>query len=79
MYIVYYSVYCDHFGVLIGYCVSELHAKLCLHHNVWPEIVSCCFNQIVLTQKSLLERLSRLLWCSLKSKYVYTMFWSLCE
>ena len=42
-------------------------------------LFSCCFNQIVLTQKSLLERLSRLLWCSLKSKYVYTMFWSLCE
>ena len=42
MYIVYCSVYCDHFGVLIGCCVSELHAKLCLHHNVWPEIVSCC-------------------------------------
>ena len=69
MYIVYCSVYCDHFGVLIGCCVSELHAKLCLHHNVWPEIVPCCFNivyQIVLTQKSLLERLSRLLWYSLK-------------
>ena len=39
MYIVCYSVYCDYFGVLIDCCVSELHAKLCPHHNVWPEIV----------------------------------------
>ena len=31
MYIVCYSVY---FGVLIDCCVSELHAKLCPHHNV---------------------------------------------
>ena len=29
MYIVYYSIYCDYFGVLIGCYVSELHAKLC--------------------------------------------------
>ena len=39
MYIVCYRVYCDYFGVLIDCCVSELHAKLCPHHNVWPEIV----------------------------------------
>ena len=39
MYIVCYSVYCDYFGVLIDCCVSELHAKLCPHRNVWPEIV----------------------------------------
>ena len=61
MYIVYYSVYCDHFGVLIGCCVSELHAKLCPHRKVWPEIVYCCFNivyQIVLTQKGLVQCLS---------------------
>ena len=34
-----YSVYCDYFGVLIDCCVCELHAKLCPHRNVWPEIV----------------------------------------
>ena len=45
MYIVYYSVYCDYFGVLIGCCVSELHAKLCPHRNIWPEIVYCCFTR----------------------------------
>ena len=39
MYIVYYSVYCDYFGVLIGCCVSELHAKLCPQRSVWPEAV----------------------------------------
>ena len=39
MYIVCYSVHRDYFGVLIGCCVSELHAKLCPHCNVWPEIV----------------------------------------
>ena len=39
MYIVCYSVYCDYFGVLIDCCVRELHAKLCPHCNVWPEIV----------------------------------------
>ena len=38
-------VYCDYFGVLIDCCVSELHAKLCPHHNVWPEIVYCCFTR----------------------------------
>ena len=43
MYIVYYSVYCDYFGVLIGCCVSELHGKLCPHHNILPEIFFCCF------------------------------------
>ena len=61
MYIIYYSVYCDHFDVLIGCCVSELHAKLYPHRNVWPEIVYCCFNivyQIVWTQKCLLQCLS---------------------
>ena len=51
MYIVYYSVYCDHFGVLIGCCVSVLHANLCPHFNLWPEIVYCCVNRIILTQK----------------------------
>ena len=44
-YIVYYS---DHFGVLIGCCVIELYAKLCPHHNVWPEIVYCCFTRTTL-------------------------------
>ena len=48
MYIVYYSVYCDYFGVLIGCCVSELHAKLCPHRNIWPEIVYCCFTRTTL-------------------------------
>ena len=48
MYIVCYSVYCDYFGVLIDCCVSELHAKLCPHHNVWPEIVYCCFTRTTL-------------------------------
>ena len=43
MYIVCYSVYCDYFGVLIDCCVSELHAKS--HHNVWTEIVYCCFTR----------------------------------
>ena len=27
--------------ILIGFCVSELHAHLCLYHNVWPEVVYC--------------------------------------
>ena len=35
MYIVCYSVYCDYFGVLIDCCVSDLHAKLCPHRNVY--------------------------------------------
>ena len=48
MYIVYYSVYCDYFGVLIGCCVSELHAKLCPQRSVWPEIVYCCFTRTIL-------------------------------
>ena len=72
MYIVYCSVYCDHFGVLIGCCVSKLHAKLCLHHNVWPEIVSCCFNivyQIVLTQFTR-TFIMIIVVCSLKSIHV---------
>ena len=43
MYIVCYSVYCDYFGVLIDCCVRELHAKLCSHRNVWPEIVVLSF------------------------------------
>ena len=43
MYIVCYSVYCDYFGVLIDCCVSELHAKLCPHRNVCPEIIYRCF------------------------------------
>ena len=46
--IVCYSVYCDYFGVLIDCCVSELHAKLCPHRNVWPEIVDCCFTRTTL-------------------------------
>ena len=49
MYIVYYSVYCDYFDVLIGCCVSELHAKLCPQRNVWPEMVYCCFTTILFT------------------------------
>ena len=48
MYIDCYSVYCDYFGVLIDCCVSELHAKLCPHRNVWPEIVYCCFTRTTL-------------------------------
>ena len=46
IYIVCYSVYCDYFGVLIDCCVSELHAKLCPHHNVRPEIVYCCLQEL---------------------------------
>ena len=38
----------DNFGVLIDCCVSELHAKLCPHHNVWPEIVYCYFTRTTL-------------------------------
>ena len=48
MYIVCNSVYCDYFGVLIYCCMSELHAKLCPHRNVWPEIVYCCFTRTTL-------------------------------
>ena len=48
MYIVYYSVYCDYFDVLIDCFVSELHAKLCPHRNVWPEIVYFCFTRTTL-------------------------------
>ena len=28
--------------ILIGCCVSEIHAHLCLYRNVWPEAVYCC-------------------------------------
>ena len=52
MYIVYYSVYCDYFGVFIeqyvytkfGCCISEL---LCPYHNVWPRVVYCCFTMFI--------------------------------
>ena len=38
MYIAYYSVYCDYFVMLISCCVSDLHAKLCPHLNVWQRL-----------------------------------------
>ena len=72
MYIVYCSVYC---GVLIGCCVSELHAKLYLHHNVWPELVSCCFNivyQIDLTQFTR-TFITIIVVCSLKSISIHVL------
>ena len=50
VYIVSYSVYCDYFGVLIDCCVSDLHAKLCPHRNVWPEIVYYCFITTLFTE-----------------------------
>ena len=31
--------------VLIGCCVSELHAHLCPYRNVLPEAVYCCFTR----------------------------------
>ena len=31
--------------ILIGFCVSELHAHLCPYYNVWPEAVYCCFTR----------------------------------
>ena len=34
--------------VLIGYCVSDLHAHICLYRNVWPEAVYCCFTRTTL-------------------------------
>ena len=70
MYIVYYSVYCDHFGVLIGCCVSEF-LRLFI---------------VVLTLFTKLFRLRKVYYniyhdyCGVFiEKYVYTMFWSLCE
>ena len=35
IYSAYYSVYCDYFVMLTSCCVSDLHAKLCPHRNVW--------------------------------------------
>ena len=81
MYFLYYSVYCNNFGVLISCCVSELHAKVCPHRNVWPEIVYCCFNivyQIVLTRKVYYNVYHDYCGVFIET-YVYTMFWSLCE
>ena len=43
MYIVCYSVY---FGVLIDCCVSELHAKLCPHRNVWLRLFIVVFQEL---------------------------------
>ena len=57
--IVCYSVYCDYFGVLIDCCVSELHAKLCPHRNVWPEIVDCCFTRTTLFTELFRSELAR--------------------
>ena len=34
--------------ILIGCCVSELHAHLCPYRNVWPEAVYCCFTRTTL-------------------------------
>ena len=30
---------CIPISILIGGCVSELHAHLCSYRNVWPEVV----------------------------------------
>ena len=65
MYIVYYCVYCDHFGVVIGCCVSELYAKLCPHRNVCHEIVYCCFYQIIFDSEKFITMF--IVVCSLKS------------
>ena len=43
VYIVCYSVY---FGVLIDCCVSELHAKLCPHRNVWLRLFIVVFQEL---------------------------------
>ena len=34
--------------VLIGYCVSVLHGRICPYRNVWPEAVYCCFTRTTL-------------------------------
>ena len=34
--------------ILIGFCVSELHAHLCPYCNVWPEAVYCCFTRAIM-------------------------------
>ena len=56
-YIFYYNVYCYCCGVFIEKYVytkfrldwlSELHCHLCPHHNVWPEVVYCCFTRTTL-------------------------------
>ena len=71
MYIVYYSVYCDYFGVLIGCCVSELHARLCPHRNtIWHEIVYCCFTRTTLFTTMFIMIIGVFI-----EKYMYTMFW----
>ena len=72
MYIVYYSVYCDHFGVLIDCCVSELHAKLCPHRNVWPEIVYCCCLPNCFDSEKFTTMFIMII--VFIEKYVYTMF-----
>ena len=34
--------------VLIGCCISELHAHLCPYCNVWPKAVYCCFTRTII-------------------------------
>ena len=34
--------------LVIDCCMSELHANLCPHRNVWPEIEYCCYTRTTL-------------------------------
>ena len=68
MYIVYYSVYCDYFGVLIGCGRVTCHTQC----NVWPEIIYCCFTSTTLFTTMFIKII---VVCSLKSMCIP----SLCE
>ena len=35
---------CQVSSLLVVASVSDIHAHLCPHHNVWPEAVYCCLH-----------------------------------